>query len=298
MDINDLDLRKLRAFYLVARLGSLQGAAARLNVTVSAVSFSIHRLEKQLGIQLFQRMPNRLILTSAGIKFADSAEAIFDGINRILTDSAINVMPSGRLYISVTSDLAWYFIPRIRDFLKLYPSIELGVYIKSSSEALRLVERREIDLGIGRFPKVPNTLENKTIIETSVSLVCPLDHPLTKHKVPRLQDIARYKLITLPDKHSTRRMIDSAFAKAGISPGTYIEAGNCQAISEFVDGDIGVGLIHSFCARRATPGALHYIDLNRYFGKGTFSAIHQKQAGHFPALFKSLQDALLPPRGK
>jgi DNA-binding transcriptional LysR family regulator len=146
MDLDSLDLRKLRAFYLVARHGSLQRAATRLNVTVSAVSFSIHRLEEQLGIPLFRRLPNRLILTPAGVHFADSAEAIFDGINKILADSAIDVQPSGRLYISVTSDLAWYFIPKVRDFLKLYPDIELGVYIKTSSESLRLVERREIDL--------------------------------------------------------------------------------------------------------------------------------------------------------
>jgi DNA-binding transcriptional LysR family regulator len=294
MDLDNLDLRKLRAFYFVARHGSLQRAAARLNVTVSAVSFSIQRLEEQLGIQLFQRMPNKLVLTSAGLHFVDSAEAIFAGINKVLADSALDVMPSGRLYISVTSDLAWYFIPRIRDFLKVYPDIELGVYIKTSSEALRLVERREIDLGIGRFTRVPNTLEMKQIIETSVSLVCLPDHPLARRKVPRLQDLARYKLITLPDHHSTRRMIDAGFAKAEVYPGSYIEAGNCHAVCEFVDGGLGVGLIHTFCSRRAASADLHYVDLNRYFGKGTFSAVYQKQAGHFPALFKSLQDALLP----
>lgn len=295
MDLDTLDLRKLRAFYLVARHGSLRRASTKLNITMSAVSFSIRRLEEQLGVQLFQRLPNRLVLTAAGERFAASAEAIFDSIGKVIADSTLETVPSGRMSIAVNSDLAWYFIPKISDFLKLYPDIELGIYIRSSSDALRAVERGDIDMAIGRFIKVPNILEIEPLIESSISLVCPLDHPLARRRMPRLEEIASHKLVSLSGNLSSRRMIDTAFANAGVVPGSFIEAGNCQTACDFVEAGIGVGLVHTFCTSRATLANLHFRDLSRYLGRGTFSAIYQK-AGARPALFKRLRDALLAPR--
>src|SRR5689334_6492129 len=139
MDPEKLDLKKLRVFCLVARHGSLQAAASRLHVTLSAVSFSIRRLEEQLGIDLFKRLPNRLVLTPGGARLVESAEAIFAGIGQILSQSQLGEVHRGRLSISVNSDLAWYVVPKISGLLRLYPEIELSAYIRSSADALRQV---------------------------------------------------------------------------------------------------------------------------------------------------------------
>jgi DNA-binding transcriptional LysR family regulator len=293
MDLDTLDLRKVRAFYLVARYGSLQSAASRLNITVSAVSISIRRLEEQLGIQLFHRFPNRLALTAVGDRFADSAEAIFAGIDRVFAESELDMAASGRLSISVNTGLAWYFLPKIRDFLKRYPDIELAVHIKNSSKTLQLVEKGEVDFGIGRFRQVSRALEVKPLIESSISLVCGSDHPLAHRGVPRLEELGRHKLVILAEGHSTREIIDTVFAKAGIRLKSHIDAGNCHTVKEFVEAGLGVGLVHSFCARRDRLEKLHYIDLSCYFGKGTFSAIYPKESVSSPALLKKLQTALL-----
>lgn len=295
MDLDTLDLKKVRAFYLVARFGSLQSAASRLNVTVSAVSISIRRLEEQLGVQLFHRFPNRLALTAVGDRFADSAEAIFAGIDKVFAESALDVAATGRFSISVNTGLAWYFIPRIRDFIKRYPEIELAVHIKNSPETLQLVEKGEVDLGIGRFRQVSSVLEITPLIESAISLVCKPDHPLAQIELPRLEELGRYKLVTLPEGHSTRDSIDAAFAKAGVRTRRYLDAGNCHTVKEFVEAGLGIGLVHNFCARPDRAEDLHYIDLSCYFGVGTFSAIYPKQSLSTSALFKKLQHALIAP---
>ena len=63
---HELDLAKLAAFELVARNGTLQVAAARLNRTVSAISTQIKHLEEDLGVELFRRTPNKLTITPEG----------------------------------------------------------------------------------------------------------------------------------------------------------------------------------------------------------------------------------------
>lgn len=296
MDLDTLNLRKLRTFYLVARHGSLRSAAIKLNITMSAVSFSIRGLEEQLGVQLFQRLPNRLVLTAVGERLAQTAETIFEGIDKVIGDSTLGTPPSGRMSIAINSDLASHFIPKIAAFLKLYPDIELTIFIRGSAETLRAVERGEIDMGIGAFGKVSKMLDHEPIIKTTISLVYPQGHPFDRHRMPSLKEIASYKLVSpIVRNTSSKRMLDTAFAQAGVKSTNFIEAGNCHTACEFVEAGIGVGLAHTFCALRAASGNLRYRDLSRYFGGRTFSAIYQK-AGSRPALFKRLHEALLVSR--
>ena len=63
LDLDTLDLKRLRAFLLVAKNGSLRHAASALNLSIPAVSIQIHKLEQELGVALFERAGRRLTLT-------------------------------------------------------------------------------------------------------------------------------------------------------------------------------------------------------------------------------------------
>jgi DNA-binding transcriptional LysR family regulator len=295
MDIDALDLKKLRAFHLVARYGSLRSAASRLHITVSAVSFSLRRLEQSLGVELFQRFPNKLVLTAAGQRFAQSVDSIFSGINQALADSALEVTPISRLSVAVNSDLVPYFIPKINTFLKRYPDVDLRIHIQRSSSALRMVESGEIDVGIGHFLKVPPEIHVQPIAESSVSLICTRDHPLAQRKRLRLGDLTGYKVVTLPESHPTRRIITSAFAKAGQRLHSYIEVGNCQTVGNIVEAGIGIGLIHSVCAERNATESLHHTSLYRLIGNLTFSVAHLRNSALSPVFLNALKESLVMP---
>jgi DNA-binding transcriptional LysR family regulator len=295
-----LDLKKLRAFQLVAEHGSLRRAALRLNLTVSAVSFSIQRLEKDLGVQLFRRLPNKLILTSEGENFCAEIGAVFSGIEKALGSLVTPDTPKGRLSVSVSSDLAWYFAPRFARFVADFPSVELSTFIHKSSDALPLVSKGQVDIAVGRFPelepeqhgdgRMPKTLEKELVCETSFSLVCKAGHPLLRRKKPLLEDIARYQLVLLARQFTIRRMLDGVFSQAGITPGSRIEASSCHNVCEFVDHGVGVGIIHAMCADHSPPPSLRFVDLSHHFGKVTFSAIYRKTgAAASPAMLGMLE---------
>ncbi len=93
MDSGDLDLGKLRAFQLTAQHGSLRWTANRLRLTIPAISFQIRRLEEEIGVSLFERLPNRLVLTAAGETLAREAEGIFEHIDRVLGTLAPMICP-------------------------------------------------------------------------------------------------------------------------------------------------------------------------------------------------------------
>jgi DNA-binding transcriptional LysR family regulator len=289
MDLNKLDLKKLRTFHLVVSSGTLGRAASQLGVTLAAVSFSIRRLEKELGVRLFERLPNKLILTRAGAHVADSARAIFEGIEKVWADSSIRVAPSGRFAISVNADLAWYFIPKVGEFLARYSDVDLSVHVNTSTATVGLVKGGEIDVGFGQFSKHPASLEVAPVFQTSISLVCMAGHPLTRSKMPSFEEISRYKLITLRSRNGSRQMLDAEFARAGLKA-TYIEGGNCYTVGAIAAAGLGVGLIHTLCTRQQIPSSLRYIDLSPRLGDLRVSAIYPRKGRIDPTVVRNLID--------
>jgi DNA-binding transcriptional LysR family regulator len=290
MDPDALDLKKLRAFRLVARHGNLRLAAARLNITVPAISFQIRRLEEDLGVKLFQRLPNKLILTRAGETFVREAEAIFERIGKAVATLSDQSSPKGRVSLSIGNDLAWYFAPRIGAFIKRYPGIELRMQIYKASEALAALGKGDLDVGVGIFPAIPKSLLHEVVAESSLSLVCQTGHPLLRQRPVRLEDIARYKLLVLPRHTHTRQVIDRAFAGAHVEPRTFIEAGNCQTARAFVEQGLGVAIVHSVCMEQHPSKRLRHIDLAQSLSAIQIAAVYRKGAGTSPVI-RQLLDA-------
>jgi DNA-binding transcriptional LysR family regulator len=292
MDPDALDLKKLRAFRLVARHGNLRLAAARLNITVPAISVQIRRLEEDLGIKLFQRLPNKLILTRAGETFVRETEAIFERIGKAVANLSAQSSPKGRVSLSIGNDLAWYFAPRIGHFIKRYPGIELRMQIYKASEALAALGKGDLDVCIGVFPAIPKALVHEVVAESTLSLACPPGHPLLRQRPPRLEDIARYKLLVLPRHTHTRHVIDRAFAAASVETRSFIEAGNCQTARAFVEQAIGIAVVHSLCMEQSPSKRLRHIDLGQSFETIKIAAVYRKGADALPAL-RQLMDELI-----
>jgi DNA-binding transcriptional LysR family regulator len=277
MNLDSVDLRKLRALYLTAKHGSLRRAAARLNLTVPAVSFKIRRLEEDLGVELFQRLPNRLVLTQAGESFVAEVEAIFDRVEKAFGTLSSRASPAGRLTVSIGSDVAWYFAPKISAFMKRFPAVELSLQIHKASETLDLLTEGAVDVGVNSFSKVPKGLQREIIVRTSLSLACAPDHPLLRRKTPpRLEEIARHKLLVLPRHSTTRKMIERTFADAGLKPRGFMESGNCLTARAFAERDVGLAIVHTLCARHEPSMRLSYVDLGPAFGRIDLSAVYRK----------------------
>jgi DNA-binding transcriptional LysR family regulator len=290
MDIDRLDLKKLRAFQLVSKHGNLRLAAARLNQTVPAVSSKIRRLEQELGIELFERLPNKLIPTEAGQKFLREVEGIFERAEEALATLSPAAGPAGRLTVSSASDYSWYIAPRISRFLKKYPGVELDLQIYRGADAIRALARGDLDVSIGVFEKLPKTLAKEVIAETALALVCVTGHPLLARRPPRLSEIARHKLIVLPKHGATRQLVDRVMSQHSVRPGSMIEVANCQTASTFVEMGVGVAIAHSICIDHLRSGRVSSVSLAKYFGKVAFTVVYRRAARS--PLIRALLDEL------
>ncbi len=117
-------IQELRALVACGELGSASRAAEALNLTQSAVSRAIRSLEDRLGVRLFQRVRQRLILSDAGRAMLHDATTILDSLDK----STRMVMAFGgservlRLAVLPTFATTW-LIPRLAEFHRLEPDI-------------------------------------------------------------------------------------------------------------------------------------------------------------------------------
>ena len=285
----DLDLKKLKAFQLVARHGSLRVAAARLRITVPAVSFQIKRLEEDLGSSLFERTSGGLVLTDVGERFVDEVDAILKRVEKALNNLPSKAAPAQQLSIATSSDVVWFFMPRISDFLTRHPHIRLHYRIYHSSEIVARMMRGDLDVGIGYFINPPPSLQKEVVVETGLTLACPPGHPLLRRRPVRLEDIARHRLIVLPHQSATRRMLDQVFAEAGIKPNDFMEAGNCQAAREFAERGIGAAIVYSICMDHPRSTRLRYVDISGLFSMMEFSLVNRKATARDPTVQSFLE---------
>ena len=122
-----LFLNGIKAFEAAARSGSFSGAGLELNVSAAAISRMVHLLEQRLGVALFERKANRLVMTSAGRAYQSGLTPIFDALAsltaQITAPSGVRVLTIG---VGPTFAMRW-LIPRLADFRRQEPDIEVRI---------------------------------------------------------------------------------------------------------------------------------------------------------------------------
>jgi DNA-binding transcriptional LysR family regulator len=271
-----MDIKKLNAFYLAAKHGSLLQAANRLKLTVPSVSIQIKKLESELKVELFQRLPNKLVLTERGHLFVGEAKNVLDSVERAKTSVEISPDASNaKLSLSMGTDIAKYLAPKIARFVKDHPRLGITLLARPSPETLALVLSGDIDMGIGRFKSIPRGLVRRKLLENGVWCVFTDGHPLARKQKLALTDLCEHRLVTLTRNSGMRKNIDRVFRRNGMEPEAIIEVGSCQATMDFVRLGLGAGLTHDLCVLADAKNKLSYRDMSPTFGKAEVTLIYR-----------------------
>ena len=146
-------LNGLRAFEAAARHMSFTQAAAELNVTQTAISHQIKRLEEELGVRLFIRQNRALSLTPEAKDYLPGIRAAFNDL-RLATDRLLRKDDGNVLTVSTLASLAAkWLLPRISDFQEKHPGIDVHI---TTSTALVDFRSGDVDAAIrygrGQWP--------------------------------------------------------------------------------------------------------------------------------------------------
>ena len=149
---------RLKVFRSVATLLSFTKAANELFISQPAISKHIQELEKEYGVQLFDRIGNRIQLTRAGQLMLDHACKIIDAYQNLDFDmKKLTEKSGGELRIGASTTISQYVLPElIAEFRKLYPDIRLTLLSGNSHEIEDALAAGRIDLGMVEGIKLKN----------------------------------------------------------------------------------------------------------------------------------------------
>ncbi len=189
-----MDWDKLRVFHAVAEAGSFTHAGESLNLSQSAVSRQISALEESLSVPLFHRHARGLILTEQGELLFRTAREVFAKLamaEGLISESKDR--PKGPLKITTTVAFGSIWLtPRIREFLDLYPEIQVSLVVDDSELDLSM---READVAIRMSPPRQPDLIQRHLVSVQVHIYATAEY-LQKYGAPqRPEDLEEHRII-------------------------------------------------------------------------------------------------------
>ena len=176
-------LDEMQLFVSVVDLGSISAAAEQLELTVSAASRTLTRLEHKLDTTLLNRTTRRLTLTDEGASFLEQARSILDSVNAAEEQMAARKhAPAGRLRVDAATPFMLHaIVPLVPGFRERYPDIELE--LNSNEGITDLIEHRtDVALRIGALKD--STLHARKLATSRVRVLASPAY-LEKHGTPR-----------------------------------------------------------------------------------------------------------------
>jgi DNA-binding transcriptional LysR family regulator len=245
-----MDFDQLTTFMQVAKLGSFSRAGQKVFRSQSAVSAQIRQLEQEYGDKLLDRSGKDVRLTPAGRVLFGYAERLL-GLRdeSLLAVADQGVTPRGTLVIGANEATCLYVLPDVfAEYCRLYPGVQISIYRNFSYKIIEKLENGSIDVGIVTLPVKSPSLKTHSIFRDQLMLMVNPQHPLAKHKVASVSEIAKHPLL-VPKTGYTRQLMDKLFRPYNSSLQVRMELPSIGMIKSFVAAGLGVSLISSSFAR-------------------------------------------------
>ncbi len=233
----------LQCFCALVETGSFGKAAERTGRTQPALSQRIKNIEESLGEELFDR--KRKCLTPLGKSFYELAKEF------TLVQKKFNVLFqevtrgfSPELKIGTSDTFALHLLPGvIREFLKVFPQVQLSIITRSSEEIENMVHAGELNIGVVTQPIHHKNLRETKVCEDLVYFVTPKRHPWKNKRHIEVDDVNKESVIMIDPKTRTGRIIYKYFKAMKISPKCVIDGGSFQVIMRYVSEGFGISLV-------------------------------------------------------
>jgi DNA-binding transcriptional LysR family regulator len=270
LDLTNVNLKLLHTFLLAAEQESFRKAADESNRSPSAVSMQIRGLEEQIGVPLFRRTPQKVILTPEG-------RALFDQVRRAVRevqaglDQLADAAQSrrGHIRIACVPTLASTRLPNIlATFRVRYPRSLVEVREISTAAILDLLRNHEVEFGLA--PAIPNMGEFlfEPILDDPLYACIPPALDDGKEMLG-LADLSGQPCIVLSPSTALRGTIDSALDALGVKLDVQFEVQQATTAMALASAGLGIAILPKIAMLQVSAPQFRVVPI-------TDSAVHRK----------------------
>ncbi|MBL6945216.1 MAG: LysR family transcriptional regulator [Rhodospirillales bacterium] len=247
-----MDWDKLRVFHAVAEAGSFTHAGETLNLSQSAVSRQISNLEESLHVPLFHRHARGLMLTEQGDLLHRTARDMAARLS--MTTARIRESrdrPQGRLLVTATVGFGSVWLtPRLNDFLKRYPEIDISLVLADTELDLSM---READVAIRMAPPRQPDLVKLHLMKMRYRVVASPSY-LNEHPAPKTpEELDDHKIVIFGEDASPPVSGLDWLLEVGAKPGKKrrpaLRVNSSYGIFRAVQSGLGIAAVPDYLAR-------------------------------------------------
>jgi DNA-binding transcriptional LysR family regulator len=263
-----LDFHHLKVFLAAARHLNYTRAGQELRLRQPTVSSHVKQLEAELGIQLFEQIGKRLVLTEAGRLLEPVARRAVLGLAEVQSAAAdYKGLARGSIHLGASTTTGLYILPQLlARFHALYPDIELRTTLSNTSAIEQMVLNAEVDFGFVGGHLVTGQLVSRRWLEDRIVLIAAPQHRLSTLQQASIKSLSTEILIQREEGSATRAIIEREIERAGCVFKSVIVLGHSEAIKEAVMSGLGVAFISRFAVEReAKSGDVTIIPVKRLY---------------------------------
>lgn len=223
-------------------------AAEHCFVTQPTLSMQIHKLEDELGVQIFDRNKQPIEPTDIGVKIIEQARVTLKESERIqdIINSETNEI-SGEFRVGVIPTIAPYLIPLfLKSFTEKYPNLELIIDEIQTSQIIDRLDKDLLDVGILATPlEKDHFIELPLYYEPLVAYI-PENHRLHKSKSLKPDDLSLDDILLLDEGNCFREqamMMCQKYQESGSKRNTHFESGNLETLRKLVNQGLGMTIL-------------------------------------------------------
>ena len=235
-----------KAFYYVAKHGSVSKAAKLLYSNQPNLTRTIKNLESQLGCPLFLRTNRGMKLTFEGRKLYSHIKIAFEQIEaaEIEITESLN-LESGTVFIAASEvALRCLLLPILKEYRELYPKIHIRISNYSTPQAISALKDGIADFAVVTEPTVKSPLLTEiNVKKVAEAAICSPDIPLPANKKIPLSEIKKYPLISLGSDTKSYEFYRSFFKSCGEEYSPDIEVFTADQILPVAQAGLGIGFV-------------------------------------------------------
>ena len=269
-----LDLKHVKTFLMVQKVGSFSKAAEGLDMAQPTVSLHIKSLESYLGYLLFDRVGKRVIISPDGSRFLPLAQEMVRLASAALHPAGEDAGIVGELNICIVQSICAYKMPAyLKAFQEKNPRVQTKISVnRPSTYMLEQLRAGEFDCSIVlEAPFDIPSLKSHILWTDSLEVVAHVGHPLAERSSVKVEQLL-FENFIFPDASAHyRRLFERRLLEHGITPQVVLEIDNFEAIKRSVMAGIGLAVLPRY-AIESELLAHHLVPLSIDWRKLTVSA--------------------------
>jgi DNA-binding transcriptional LysR family regulator len=262
-----MNLHQLRIFHTVAQRRNITAAAADLLLSQPAVSLQLQRLEKELGLPLFERGGPKLKLTDAGEVLYRAAVSILcakDEAERAITE--LRDGTRGRLILGAGTTGGMYVLPRIlRAYQDRWPETDVVLQFGTTDALLEKLLQNALDMAVVGGPTEDRRFVVETVCTDELVLIAAPSHPICSLGKVTLKDLGGIPFIVPEAGSRTRQLVERKLRDAGVPLRIAMQLPGTEGVKKAVEARLGIGMVSEYAVEtECLAGVLQRVPLEGF----------------------------------